>query len=137
MKKIHFDQLNFRDSKAQFILLVLALFLVIINTFEFWTFKNTNYLKLITIVIFLFIAVIHSQFLWYKNFVQWNKKRIVIKLNELFLGKTFKFDEISNFDFANNQLTISKFDGERKIFDLSNIELESIEKLKNILKSNT
>ncbi|MHA3045390.1 hypothetical protein JSO61_008720 [Riemerella anatipestifer] len=137
MKKIHFDQLNFRDSKAQFILLVLALFLVIINTFEFWTFENTNYLKLITIVIFLFIAVIHSQFLWYKNFVQWNKKRIVIKLNELFLGKTFKFDEISNFDFTNNQLTISKFDGERKIFDVSNIELESIEKLKNILKSNT
>ena len=135
MNKIHFDKLNFRDNKAQSVLLIIAFILIMINFLELWTFNNPKIGKLINVAIFLFLAFIHSKIFWYKNFVQWNKKGIVIKLNK-FWGKNFKFDEIKSFDFANNHLTISKFNGEKKIFNLNDIEYESVKKLENILKTN-
>ena len=61
---------------------------------------------------------------------------VKILLTEIFWGKNFKFDEIKSFDFANNHLTISKFNGEKKIFNLNDIEYESVKKLENILKTN-
>ena len=136
MNKIHFDHLNFRDNKAQFILLILAFILIILNFLEFWTFENPKIGKLINIAIFLFLAFIHSKIFWYKNFVQWNKKGIMIKLNE-FWGKNFQFEEISNYNIQNNELIISKYDGQKKVFNLQNIESESINRLANILKANT
>ena len=60
----------------------------------------------------------------------------MIKLNQ-FWGKNFKFEEISNYNFQNNELSISKYDGQKIIFNLQNIEPESINKLANILKTNT
>ncbi len=136
MNKIHFDQLNFKDNKAQSILLILCAIILISNLFELINFENPKIGKFINASIFLFLAFIYSKIFWYKNFVQWNKKGIMIKLNE-FWGKNFKFEEIRNYSFQNNELSISKYDGQIKIFSLQNIDPESIDKLANILKTNT
>ena len=135
MKKIHFDHLNFRDNKAQLILLILCFTILLLNFFEMINFENKIWNKLINVIPFLILATIHSKMFWFRNFVQWNKKGIVIKLNN-FWGKSFKFEEINNFNLQNDVLEIKKWDGTKIFFQLNNIESKSIEKLQQILIQN-
>src|SRR5690606_8407274 len=96
MKKIHFNQLNFRNNKAQFILLVLCGIILVLNVFEVINFENKLWNKLLNASIFLMLVLIYSKMFWFRNFVQWNKKVILIKLNN-FWGKSYKFEEIKDF----------------------------------------
>ena len=98
-------------------------------------FENKIWNKLINVIPFLILATIHSKMFWFRNFVQWNKKGIVIKLNN-FWGKSFKFEEINNFNLQNDVLEIKKWDGTKIFFQLNNIESKSIEKLQQILIQN-
>ncbi|WP_434979097.1 hypothetical protein [Daejeonia sp. YH14] len=134
MKKIHFDELNFKNSKLHFALIltsIIFLLLYVFKPFEFISEKNYGILFSLVFVIQLFT---NSKVFWYKYFVQWNKKGIIIKIND-FWGKNLKFNEISNFDLKQNRLTIIKLDGKKEVFNLENIEQESVNKLMNILKT--
>ncbi|MEN2436748.1 hypothetical protein AAH994_15125 [Weeksellaceae bacterium A-14] len=135
MKKIHFDQLNFRNNKAQFFLLILCAVILILNLFEYINFENKIWNKLINVIPYLILTLFFSKMFWFKNFVQWNKKGIVIKLNN-FWGKSYKFEEINKFDLQNNTLEINKYDGTKNVFQLNNIDSKSIEKLQQILIQN-
>ena len=64
------------------------------------------------------------------------KNITLYNLNINFLSN-YRFEEISNVNLENNQLIISKFNGQRNNFNLQNIDRESINKLINILKTNT
>ncbi|UOE37012.1 hypothetical protein [Chryseobacterium oryzae] len=135
MNKIHFDQLNFRNNKAEFFILILCATILIFNFFEFINFENKTWNKLINVIPFLILIFFHSKIFWFKNFVQWNKKGIVIKLNN-FWSKSFKFEDINKFDIQNQTLEINKYDGTKNIFQLNNIDTTSIEKLQQILIQN-
>ncbi|WP_095069409.1 hypothetical protein [Chryseobacterium taklimakanense] len=136
MKKIRFDQLNFKSNKAQFFLMILAGILIFLNFLEIFNNSDPRIEKYSNAIAYFILMVIFSKMFWFKNYVQWNRKGIMIKLNNSW-GKNYKFEEISNFNLQNNELIISKFNGQINAFNLQNIEPESINKLINILKANT
>lgn len=136
MKKIKFDQLNFRNNKAQFFLIVLTGILILLNFFEVFNNSDPRIAKYSNVIAYLILALIFSKMFWFKNYVQWNKKGIMIKLNGSW-GKNYKFEEISTFKIQGNDLIIAKFNGQTNAFNLQNIEPESINNLINILKTNT
>lgn len=135
MKKIHFDQLNFKNNNAQFLLLILNGILLSLTLFELINLENRTWYKLFAVIIYLILTLIFSKMFWFKNSVLWNKNSIVIKLNG-FWGKSFKFGEINNFNFQNEILEIKKSDGTKNMFQLNTIESKSIEKLQQILTQN-
>ena len=136
MKKINFDQLNFRSNKTQFFLMILAGTLILLNFLEVFNNFDPRIEKYSNVIAYFILMLIFSKMFWFKNYVQWNKKGIMIKLNNSW-GKNYRFEEISNVNIENNQLIISKFNGQRNNFNLQNIDRESINKLINILKTNT
>lgn len=136
MKKIKFDQLNFRSNKTQFFLMILAGTLILLNFLEVFNNFDPRIEKYSNVIAYFILMLIFSKMFWFKNYVQWNKKGIMIKLNNSW-GKNYRFEEISNVNLENNQLIISKFNGQRNNFNLQNIDRESINKLINILKTNT
>lgn len=136
MKKIKFDQLNFSSNKAQVFLMILAGILILLNFLEVFNNSDSRFAKYSNSIAYFILALILSKMFWFKNYVQWNKKGIMIKLNNS-LGKNYRFEEISSFNLQNSELIISKFNGQKNAFNLQNIEPESIKKLINILKTNT
>ncbi|MBP9648632.1 MAG: hypothetical protein KBD91_05155 [Paludibacteraceae bacterium] len=136
MKKIKFDQLNFRSNKTQFFLMILAGTLILLNFLEVFNNFDPRIEKYSNVIAYFILMLIFSKMFWFKNYVQWNKKGIMIKLNNSW-GKNYRFEEISNVNLENNQSIISKFNGQRNNFNLQNIDRESINKLINILKTNT
>ena len=136
MKKIKFDQLNFRSNKTQFFLMILAGTLILLIFLEVFNNFDPRIEKYSNVIAYFILMLIFSKMFWFKNYVQWNKKGIMIKLNNSW-GKNYRFEEISNVNLENNQLIISKFNGQRNNFNLQNIDRESINKLINILKTNT
>ena len=136
MKKIKFDQLNFRSNKTQFFLMILAGTLILLIFLEVFNNFDPRIEKYSNVIAYFILMLIFSKMFWFKNYVQWNKKGIMIKLNNSW-GKNYRFEEISNVNLENNQSIISKFNGQRNNFNLQNIDRESINKLINILKTNT
>lgn len=136
MKKIKFDQLNFTSNKARFFLMILAGILILLNFLEVFNNSDPRFAKYSNSIPYFILALIFSKMFWFINYVQWNKKGIMIKLNNS-LGKNYRFEEISSFNLQNSELIISKFNGQKNAFNLQNIEPESIKKLINILKTNT
>ena len=136
MKKIKFDQLNFTSNKAQFFLMILSGILILLNFLEVFNNSDPRFAKYSNTIAYFILTLIFSKMFWFKNYVQWNKKGIMIKLNNSW-GKNYRFEEISNFNLQNSELIISKFNGQKNAFNLQNIEPESIKKLINILKTNT
>jgi hypothetical protein len=69
---------------------------------------------------------------WFKNYVQWNKKGLVIRINS-FWGKSIAFEDIKNTRLENNVLTIYKNNGESYDFDLKGIDENDSKRLNNLI----
>jgi hypothetical protein len=54
---------------------------------------------------------------WFKNYVQWNKKGLMLRINH-FWGKSISFEDIETSRLENDVLTIYKKDGVSYNFDL-------------------
>ena len=74
-------------------------------------------------------------FVW-KYYIGWNKLGIIIKFKSTF-GKRIQFSEIGTIEFSSATLNIKKKDGNRLIFDLTEIRESDVKKLSNILTKNT
>lgn len=138
MNKIHFHPLRLREGRFRFAKLIIFFVLLVINLFNIFTMDNPSFIKYILVILFATIVGIEIIPFFYKNFVEWNKKEIVIKLNHWTYHKTFKFKNIANFDFdfEDNVLKIDTYNGKTNIFSLKNIDPQSIVKLKEILDTN-
>lgn len=136
MKKIKFEHLSLLDNKFQFAMLMIAMLFLILYTFKPFELISQKTYQILFSLVFIILIFVNGKVVWTKNIVQWNKKGIVIKIND-FWGKNYKFNEISNFHILNKELTITKFDGNKNVFDLKNIEPESVKKIMEILKCNT
>lgn len=73
---------------------------------------------------------------WYKNYVQWNKKGAVIRVNS-FVGKSLNFNQIQRTELNDEKLKITKTDGKTVMIDLNEIEESDTQKLKEIIIKNT
>jgi len=80
-------------------------------------------------------AVLLSRMFWYKNYVQWTKENILIRVKSL-VGTSLRFAEIQSMDWGPAQLRIVKSDGKSVLIDLNGIRESDTARLKGILKEN-
>ncbi len=134
MKKIHFNQLTFKNWTS--LLLLISLVFILIGSFEIidFEYKRTN--KILTSIGFSIQAIYYSKMFWYKNYVEWNKLGMNIKINRL-ISKSIKFDNVEKLEIDNTNLKIIQKYGREKIFEIHNIESNDLEKLLKIIKQNS
>lgn len=89
-----------------------------------------------SVVGFFLQAIYFSKMFWYENYVQWNKKGALIKINS-FMGKSLIFNEIKTFELNDKKLKITKINDSTVIFDLNDITESDTQKLNEILIKNT
>ena len=134
MRKIHFENIGGNWKVLAFMILALAC--IIMGEFEMIDFTNPKFNKYISSIGFLILTIYFSKMIWYKNYVQWNKKGIVIRIKS-FLGKTLKFDKIKSTELNENRLIIIKTDGNKVQIDLTEIEKSDTQKLNEIILKNS
>ena len=131
MKRIKFD--NLQANWFFISLIVLSMICLLIGSFELIPFENPIINKRIAAVGFASQAIFISRTFWYKNYLQWNKKGIFIRINS-FSGKSIAFKTIDKTKIENNVLTISKKDGVTFDFNLNGIDENDSKKLNDIIK---
>jgi hypothetical protein len=85
---------------------------------------------------FLFQVLFYSKMFWYKNYVEWNKIGMNIKLNT-FIGKSIEFDNVKDVEIENENLKIIKKSGIGKVFNIHKVAITDVEKLIKIIKQNS
>ncbi|SHF01341.1 hypothetical protein SAMN05444278_1158 [Psychroflexus salarius] len=130
MKKIHFENLSWNWTRITF--LVLALLCLLVGHGLILNYEN----GLITSLGFLILIIMLSKRFWYKNYVEYNKLGIVIKLN-LITDKTIKFNEIDKITINDDNLIV-ELESERKFeFKIMDLDESDINKLLRILVENS
>ncbi len=129
MKKIKFDSLQ--KNWWYISLIVIAFICMLFGFLEIFKFENPNVNKIFSIVGHLSIVLFFSRMFWYKNYVQWNKKGIVLRINS-FLGKTFTFEDIKETLLCDEKLNIYMKSGEVTELNLSGFDKSDILKLNEI-----
>jgi len=130
MKRIKFDNLQFNWFFISTI--VVSLLCLIFGFFEIFEFENAKINRRISSLGFLLMTIYFSRMFWFKNYVQWNKKGIVIRIKP-FWGKSIAFDEIKSSKLEANMLTIYKYDGNIYNFDLRDIDVNDSKRLNEII----
>lgn len=133
MERIHFENLS-GDWKVIGVMII-ALAFLLAGAFELIEFENMRINNYLTITGFLLLVIYHSKMFWYKNYVQWNKRGIVIRIKSFF-GKSLKFNQIKSADITEENLIISKMDGDIVLIDLSEIVESDSQKLNEIIAIN-
>lgn len=132
MKRIHLDNMR---HWFWIMLLIFSVILIFIGSFELIEFENSKIIKKIGAFGFLLFAVYFSRMFWHKNFVQWNKKGALIKINS-FMGKSLSFDQIKMSELNEKNLIITKVNGNKVTFDLNEIAENDSQKLHEIILKN-
>lgn len=131
MKKIKFFTLGNAKS-FHFWLFVFSHLMLLLHIIEMFFFeKMTRY---IAITAYSSMSIYYLTPFFYKNFVQWNKKGITLKLNTLIFTRTFSFEDIQSVEFSENELKVAKTNDVVRTLDLTGIAPESIERLKAIFQ---
>ena len=133
MKKIHFDNMK---SWIWIVILILSLIFILAGTFELFEFENPKLNKRISAIGFFLQVIYFSKMFWYKNYVQWNKKGAVIRINS-WSSKSLSFDQIKKTELIEKKLVITKDNGNTVTFDLNEIEKSDTQKLNEIIIKNT
>lgn len=132
-KKIQFDNMN---NWIWIVILILSLIFILIGSFELIEFENPKLNKSISAIGFFLQVIYFSKMFWYKNYVQWNKKGVIVRINS-FMGKTLRFDEIIKTELIEKKLIITKENGTTVTFDLNKITKSDQQKLNEIIVKNT
>ena len=131
MKRIKFD--NLQTNWFFISLILISLLCIIFGFFEIIDFENPKINKRISGIGYLSQFIFFSRMFWFKNYVQWNKKGMVIRIKPFF-GKSISFEDIKNSKLENNILTINKNNGKDYYFDLTDIDEKDSIKLSEIIK---
>lgn len=132
MKKIRFYNLKNFSNITTNILIIIASVLFLLNLLELLHIESPVWRKIVNVFPFLMMFIYYSKMFWFRNFVEWNKRGIMIKVNN-FWGKTFNFSDVKNFHIENKVLEIIKEDSTKKYINLDGICPDSIQKLEKIL----
>ena len=108
------------------------MFCVIFGFFEIIEFENPKINQRICAIGYLSQAIFFSRMFWFKNYVQWNKKGMIIRIKSFF-GKSISFNEVRKSKFENNILTIDINNGKYYNFDLTQINQKDAIKLSQII----
>jgi hypothetical protein len=135
MKKIHFNQLTFKNWTS--LLMLISLVFIIMGSFEIidFEYKRTN--KILASIGFFFIqAAYYSKMFWYKNYLEWNKMGMNIKINRL-ISKSITFKNVEKIVLDNTNLKIIQKSGSDKTFEIHDIASTDLEKLVKIITQNS
>ena len=130
MKRIKFD--NLQTNWLFISLILISIFCIIFGFFEIIEFENPKINKRISAIGYLLQAIFFSRMFWFKNYVQWNKKGIVVRIKSFF-GKSISFENVKNSKLENNILTIYENNGKSYNFDLTEIDEKDSKKLNEII----
>ena len=130
MKRIKFD--NLQTNWLFISLILISIFCIIFGFFEIIEFENPKINKRISAIGYLSQAIFFSRMFWFKNYVQWNKKGIVVRIKSFF-GKSISFENVKNSKLENNILTIYENNGKSYNFDLTEIDEKDSKKLNVII----
>jgi hypothetical protein len=97
-------------------------------------YKRTN--KILVSIGSFIQAAYYSKMFWYKNYVEWNKRGMNIKINRL-ISKSIKFENVKKLELDNTNLKIIQKSGSDKIFEIHNIASNDLEKLVKIIAQNS
>ena len=130
MKRIKFD--NLQTNWLFISLILISIFCIIFGFFEIIEFENPKINKRISAIGYFTQAIFFSRMFWFKNYVQWNKKGIVVRIKSFF-GKSISFENVKNSKLENNILTIYENNGKSYNFDLTEIDEKDSKKLNEII----
>ncbi|MFD2033150.1 hypothetical protein ACFSKL_00025 [Belliella marina] len=130
MKRIKFDNLQFNWFFISTI--IVSLLCVLFGFFEVIEFENTKINRRISTLGYLLMTIYFSRMFWFKNYVQWNKKGVVIRIKQ-FWGKSLSFKDIKSSKLEGHMLTIYKYDGITYDFDLRDIDVNDSKRLNDII----
>ncbi|WP_417559147.1 hypothetical protein [Mesoflavibacter zeaxanthinifaciens] len=136
MKRIHFGNLNKKGRWILLPLILTGLFLLLNGAFDFIEFENPKTNKYLNVFGYIIVFGFSTQMFWYKNYVQWNSRGMLIRIKS-FLGKNIKFKEIISSELTNKKLILKTVYGNKIEFDLSEIVESDSKKLYEIIKKNT
>ena len=134
MKRIKFDNLS-KDWKLR-LLIIFSIIFLFIGIFEIPIFNNSRFNELLIKIGFLFQVLFFGRMFVYKNYVQWNKKGIYIKVNR-FLGTNLSFDDIAKIDYQNDIILIKKKNDKEIPINLHNIHPSDTLNLFEIIRINS
>ncbi|WP_245617626.1 hypothetical protein [Siansivirga zeaxanthinifaciens] len=109
---------------------------ILAGAFELFEFENPKLNKRISAVGFILQVIYFSKMFWYKNYIQWNKKGAVIRINS-FSAKSLSFEKIKKTELNDNKLIVTKTNGNKITFDLNEIVESDKQKLNEIIIKNT
>tara|TARA_R100001369_G_C3251450_1_gene156184 strand:- start:83 stop:505 length:423 start_codon:yes stop_codon:yes gene_type:complete len=133
MKRIHFENMK---GWIWVSVLILSLVFILAGTFELIEFENPKWNKKISAIGFFLQVIYYSKMFWHKNYVQWNKKGAIIRINS-WTGKTLSFSQIKTTELNEKVLIITKKDETKTTFDLNEIAESDTQKLNEIIVKNT
>ena len=134
MKRIKFDNLS-KDWKLR-LLIIFSIIFLFIGIFEIPIFNNSRFNEFLIKIGFLFQVLFFGRMFVYKNYVQWNKKGIYIKVNR-FLGTNLSFDDIAKIDYQNDTILIKKKNDKEILINLHNIHPSDTLNLFEIIRINS
>mgnify|MGYP003609989001 CR=1 FL=1 len=134
MKRIKFDNLS-EDWKLRLLIIFSIIFFFIV-IFEIPIFNNSRFNEFLIKIGFLFQVLFFGRMFVYKNYVQWNKKGIYIKVNR-FLGTNLSFDDIAKIDYQNDIILIKKKNDKEIPINLHNIHPSDTLNLFEIIRINS
>ena len=133
MKNIHFNHLRFKHWSTFVILL--AFLSIVFGFFEIIAFTNPEINKKVSALGYILITIYFSKMFWFRNYVEWNKLGMNIKLNK-WISKSISFDEVSEVILTDSTLTIIEKSGFKKNFQIDTINSEDVAKLIRIINEN-
>lgn len=134
MKRIKFDNLS-KDWKLR-LLIIFSIIFLFIGIFEIPIFNNSRFNELLIKIGFLFQVLFFGRMFVFKNYVQWNKKGIYIKVNR-FLGINLNYEDIKSLDYQYDAIIVKKNNSKEVSIDLTGIDTSDALKLLEIMKKNS
>lgn len=134
MKRIKFDNLS--ENWKLKLLVICSIIFLFLGIFEISVFNDSSLNKSFIKIGFLFQVLFFGRMFVYKNYVQWNKKGIYIKVNR-FLGTNLSFEDIKKIDYQIDTIVIKKFNDKETFINLHNIHPIDTLKLFEIIQINS
>lgn len=132
MKKIQFDNLN---NWYLLSIQVFTIVCILLGAFDPIPFENPEVSKTLQKIGLFAQILIFSRSFWFQNYIQWNKKVMLIRIKS-FRRQSFRFRDIENVELGQDVLQITTKVGGCYDFDLQHVRPNDAEKLARLIREN-